>query len=870
MINQTERERLPTQQNIARDDAITAIRFPIRLLSVALVLTIMTFVGFGWIIFDARRDAAMFGERLSRIEELRGVIVHLDEVLTMSARMAATTGDSRWEERYHHFEPQLDAAIKETIKIGASSSNIKAATKTDVANSKLVEMENRAFALVRAGRKEEAQTVLFSSEYETQKQIYAEGILSLVNQIRREFDEYFRDDQRLNLLSIIAALVVGGISFVAWLSVARSVRRWRAQLLDSFHGQAEAEENLRKVHAELEVRVKERTAELARANEALQAENSERKQAEMALSRLAAIVESSGDAIIGKDLNGIITSWNKGAEELFGYEASEMMGASIMRLIPTDRQDEEDRIKEKVRRGENVEGFETLRQTKDGRLIDISVTASPIKDVNGKVIGVSKVARDITERKRTEAQRERLAAVVEASPDFIGFADPKTAQIQYINKHGRRMCGIGEGEDIRTLKISDMHPAWMNKRLAEIILPAAVRDGLWDGEGAFLHRNGREIPVLMSMMAHKAANGEVDIFYTVSRDITERKRAEEELQWKTALLQAQVDSDLDGMLVVDEQGKQILRNERFNAVWKIPSNVAESVDDRKSLAFAVNQTKNPREFIDKVRDLYSHPDEIGRDEIELIDGSFLDRYSSPIRDKSGKHYGRIWTFRDITERKQSEQELKRSQSRLADAQRIARVGSWDWDLVTGKLSWSDQFFRLLGFEPGEIEPSHGRYLACVHPDDRKAAEQLLEDVLATQKPASADVRVVHPDGEVRILQMQARVIVDDSGKVVRRVGTMQDVTEVRQKERELLLAKSAAETATKVKSEFLASMSHEIRTPMNGVIGMTNLLLDSDLSGDQRHYAEAISKSGESLLSVINDILDFSKIEAGKLTFETR
>ena len=135
-----------TQRDIARDDAITAIRFPIRLLTVACLLTIMAFAWFGWIIFDTGRDAKIFLDRGSQIEELRGVIVHLDEVLTMSARMAAATGDSRWEERYHHFEPQLDAAIKETIRIGASSSNIKAATKTDAANVKLVEMENRAFA----------------------------------------------------------------------------------------------------------------------------------------------------------------------------------------------------------------------------------------------------------------------------------------------------------------------------------------------------------------------------------------------------------------------------------------------------------------------------------------------------------------------------------------------------------------------------------------------------------------------------------------------------------------------------------------------------------------------------------------------------
>ena len=299
----------------------------------------MAFAWFGWIIFDARRDAKMFTDRLSRIEELRGVIVHLDEVLTMSARMAAATGDLRWEERYRRFEPQLDAAIKETTKIGTGPSDVKAATKTDEANIKLVEMENRAFALVRAGRKEEAQAVLFSPEYEAQKKIYAEGITSFTNQIRHEFDESLRNDQRIDLLSIIAALVVGGTSFVAWLSAARGVRRWRAQLLDSFHRRAEAEENLRKAHAELEVRVKERTAELANANEALQAENTERKSTEEQLRVQTTALDAAANAVMITDHNGTIQSVNPAFTALTGYTAQEAVGQNP-RVLKSGNHDE--------------------------------------------------------------------------------------------------------------------------------------------------------------------------------------------------------------------------------------------------------------------------------------------------------------------------------------------------------------------------------------------------------------------------------------------------------------------------------------------------------------------------------------------------
>jgi PAS domain S-box-containing protein len=135
--------------------------------------------------------------------------------------------------------------------------------------------------------------------------------------------------------------------------------------------------------------------------------------AEITSGQLGAIVASSDDAIIGKDLNSIITSWNFGAERIFGYTADEMIGTSIMRLIPPDRQEEEKEILSRIRRGERFDHFETIRLAKDGRQLNVSITVSPIKDSTGRVVGASKVARDITERKRAEeesemANRERM------------------------------------------------------------------------------------------------------------------------------------------------------------------------------------------------------------------------------------------------------------------------------------------------------------------------------------------------------------------------------------------------------------------------------------------------------------------------------
>jgi PAS domain S-box-containing protein len=149
----------------------------------------------------------------------------------------------------------------------------------------------------------------------------------------------------------------------------------------------------------------------------------ERRHAKKTSERLAAIVDSSEDAIVGKDLNGIVTSWNAGAEKIFGYSASEMVGASIRKLIPPERQSEEDQIFERIRRGERVNHMDTVRVAKGGRLLNVSITVSPIKDSAGNVIGASKIARDVTDRKRAE-ERLRAAKIAaeeasKAKDDFL-------------------------------------------------------------------------------------------------------------------------------------------------------------------------------------------------------------------------------------------------------------------------------------------------------------------------------------------------------------------------------------------------------------------------------------------------------------------
>ena len=153
----------------------------------------------------------------------------------------------------------------------------------------------------------------------------------------------------------------------------------------------------------------------------------------------------------------------------------------------------------------------------------------------------------------------------------------------------------------------------------------------------------------------------------IGRDITERKLFEEALSQKTALLEAQLNSSIDGILVVDNEGRKILQNRRTVELWKIPQEIADNPDDQIQVAHIMNTTKDPDQFVVKVKYLYSHPDEISMDEIELKDGTIFDRYSAPVIGSDGRNYGRIWSFRDITERKRAEGERERLIKELQDA-----------------------------------------------------------------------------------------------------------------------------------------------------------------------------------------------------------
>jgi PAS domain S-box-containing protein len=239
---------------------------------------------------------------------------------------------------------------------------------------------------------------------------------------------------------------------------------------------------------------------------------------------LAAIVEFSADAIVTKDLNGVITSWNQAAEKVFGYTAAEAVGKSVTLLIPDDRIDEEPGILARIRRGESVEHYETVRKTKDGRLIDISLTVSPIRREDGVVVGASKVARDVSDRRRAEAELTHMASIVESSNDAIISKD-LNGIIQTWNQGAQAIFGYTAEEAIGQ-PVTMLIPEERIDEEPGILSRIRRGEAVDHYETIRKRKDGSLINISLNVSPVRDTHGVIIGASKIARDVTERNRFE--------------------------------------------------------------------------------------------------------------------------------------------------------------------------------------------------------------------------------------------------------------------------------------------------------------------------------------------------------
>lgn len=536
----------------------------------------------------------------------------------------------------------------------------------------------------------------------------------------------------------------------------------------------------------------------------------ERKQAEMAATWLAAIVESSDDAIIGKDLNSIITSWNSGAESIFGYSAREMIGTSMLRLIPSDRQDEETEILEKIRRGEKMQHFETLRLTRDRRLIDVSIAVSPVRDGAGNIIGASNIARDITASKTREreiARITRLYAVLSQinqaivwtrnreelfdkvcqaliefggfSMAWIGWHDPATRLLEPV-----AVCGDDSGY-IRNIKVyADERPEGR-------------------GPSGIAFRTGNTY-ICNDMSADPAT--------LPWRDEIERCGLS-----ASAVFPISEKGRVSGTLTVYADQRDFFRDREILLLQEAAGDISFALDNlvreeerRRAEIVAQSEKRFSDTMIESMPGiLYFYNEQ----------GQFLrwNRNFEIVSGYSGEEIAHMHP-----------EDFFSTEEKPLLERRIAEVFETGQSSVEASFLAKDGKATPYFFTGRRVMFNGSPCLVGVGIDisERKQAEQALREL-----NANLEARVTERTDELQAALIRARA-------------------------------------ADEIKSAFLATMSHELRTPLNSIIGFTGILLQNlagPLNAEQTKQLGMVQGSARHLLELINDVLDISRIEAGQL-----
>jgi PAS domain S-box-containing protein len=590
------------------------------------------------------------------------------------------------------------------------------------------------------------------------------------------------------------------------------------------------------------------------------------KHNELTRARLAAIVRSSADAIVGETAEGIITDWNPAAERLYGYAADEAIGQSLTLLAPPERRAEVEALLARVVGGESIEHLETVRRTRSGRLLPVALTLSPVRDDRGEVIAASAIVRDISlqveNARALEESEARFRTAFDNAP--IGMAvtgaDGRPLQVN------RAMCAIlGYSEhELLTRTVWDFtHPedVLANQEVMRRALAGEI-DG-YNLEKRYLRKDGRAIWVLLSASLVRDEEGAPRYFIAQIQDITERRRLEEDLRASETRYRTLIEQipAVVYVLAADENQTPLyytpyiekmlgVKPEEAAAFKEHWLDVVVHPDDRDRIAAEEART-GP--FGLHFTAEYRH---------RRADGSYVWVHDEcvPIRDDTGEIVAWQGVMFDISERVKAEEALARLAAIVESADDAILSRTLDGFIT----SWNASAERLFGYTAAEMI---GNSFTVLLPEDQLPASPA--EILASgSQSAQFETKRRRKDGQLIDVALSLSPIRDARGEVVGVSTITRDITARKRMEADLRAALDAAQAAQRATSQFLGMMSHELRTPMQAVLGYADLLLagaESSLSDEQREDVRYIKSGATRMMRLVEQMLSLSRLEAGRL-----
>jgi len=586
------------------------------------------------------------------------------------------------------------------------------------------------------------------------------------------------------------------------------------------------------------------------------------------------------DALIMIDSSGLVMFWNYAAEDMFGYSFEEALGQDMHSLfVPEEhRAAAYAGLKKFAKTGQGAVVGGLLEQTalrRDGSSFPVEIAVASFK-LGGQWFAVSSI-RDITKRKAQEQAlldaEGRTRSILESVGEGIFGVDVDGRGV-FVNQAALDMLGYTADEMYRRSIHDLIHHSRedgspysvddcpMHKAYAEGSHYRIEDEVLW-------RKDGTSFPVAYTATPIESGGGAVGVV-VVFHDISQRLQMEADMRQAKDQLQFILDTSPVGVAF---SAKGVLRfvNPQFSEMFG-----AEVGDASPDLYVNEGERDEVLEILDReglvserVIQMYNV-----RHEPRDILVTFL-----PIN--YNDEDGILGWLLDITERKEAEDRIRLSEERLEAAAKGANLGLWDYSPLQEEMLVNETWASMLGYEPDSIREVGKKWARLmnglelwkelIHPDDLEAVTEKIKHHLAGKTDVyRSEFRMGCDDGSWKWIQGAGQVLErDENGQALRMTGVHADINKLKQLEFELKEAKEAAEEGTKAKSDFLANMSHEIRTPMNAIMGMSHLVLQTDMTSKQRDYVGKIDMSAKALLRIINDILDFSKIEAGRLDIES-
>ena len=621
----------------------------------------------------------------------------------------------------------------------------------------------------------------------------------------------------------------------------------------------------------------------------------ERKKAEEARVSLAAIVENSDDGIIGKSLDGVILSWNKGAEKLYGYSQSEAIGRSISMLVPPDQEDDLEYLLEKLKMGEPVFHYETVRMKKDETLIQVSLTLSPIKNHEGELIGASTIARDITERKKAEETIRRANAynrsLIEASLDPLVTINPD-GTISDVNAATQKVTGFSREELIGT----DFSDYFTEPDRAEAGYEKVFRDGsVIDYALEIQNRDGRIIPVLYNATVFRDESGNISGVFAAARDITERKKAEEAIRLANAYNRSLIEASLDPLVTISPDGTISDVNEATVSVTGVSRDELIGTDFSRYFT-EPDRAKAGYEKVFRDGSVIDYELEIRNRDGRVIPVLYN---ATVFRDEKGTIAGVFAAARDITERKKAEEAIK-----LANAYNRSLIEASLDPLVTinpnGTISdVNEATVKVTGVSRDELIGTDFSHYFTEPLKAKAGYEKVFRDGSVTDY----ELQIRNRDGSIIPVLYNATVYRDQAGKITGVFAAARDITERKRAEDALITAynelddrvkertieleeanfnlekeiaerKATADELNK-KSEELARSnlelqqfayiaSHDLQEPLRAISGFTELLekrYKGKIDEKADMYINFIVDGTKQMHQIIQDLLEYSRVQ---------